>query len=219
MRDESLPNTGLTCDDTTTCEPFRPLKIGTHSVPGDTPTSFAEDSPARTLARPGTSKENAPASTANAPGCGASLPESLASYDLDSSLWKTSQSWLFEDWGELPEAWPRSGMTVNGTAYPLPPLVPTISGTGCSYLPTPSASGFGCRDVPRLLERRRRTQQRTGNGNGFGLTLTQWVRLMEWQATGQTIPGSLNPVWVEWLMGFPLGWTETDALEIASSHK
>ena len=24
--------------------------------------------------------------------------------------------------------------------------------------------------------------------------------------------GSLNPTWVEWLMGFPAGWTDLDAL-------
>jgi hypothetical protein len=33
------------------------------------------------------------------------------------------------------------------------------------------------------------------------------------------VGGSLNPTWVEWLMGFPLGWTVLNALEIASSRK
>lgn len=28
------------------------------------------------------------------------------------------------------------------------------------------------------------------------------------------IGGTLNPTWVEWLMGFPLGWTDLDALEM-----
>ena len=23
-------------------------------------------------------------------------------------------------------------------------------------------------------------------------------------------PGQLNPMWVEWLMGFPLGWTDLE---------
>ena len=31
--------------------------------------------------------------------------------------------------------------------------------------------------------------------------------------------GSLNPTWVEWLMGFPNGWTDLDASETQSSHK
>jgi len=26
----------------------------------------------------------------------------------------------------------------------------------------------------------------------------------------EQVGGSLNPTWVEWLQGFPLGWTELD---------
>jgi hypothetical protein len=29
--------------------------------------------------------------------------------------------------------------------------------------------------------------------------------------------GQLNPTWVEWLMGYPLGWTDSSASEIALS--
>lgn len=31
--------------------------------------------------------------------------------------------------------------------------------------------------------------------------------------------GPLNPMWVEWLMGFPQGWTDSDASETPSCHK
>ena len=31
--------------------------------------------------------------------------------------------------------------------------------------------------------------------------------------------GSLNPQWVEWLMGFPIGWTDCDVSETPSSAK
>ena len=31
--------------------------------------------------------------------------------------------------------------------------------------------------------------------------------------------GQLNPTWVEWLMGFPTGWTDLEASEMPSSHK
>jgi hypothetical protein len=34
-----------------------------------------------------------------------------------------------------------------------------------------------------------------------------------------SVGGSLNPTWVEWLMGFPLGWTALDASEMPSSRK
>ena len=31
--------------------------------------------------------------------------------------------------------------------------------------------------------------------------------------------GSLNPTWVEWLMGWPLGWTDCAPLEMAGYHR
>jgi hypothetical protein len=33
------------------------------------------------------------------------------------------------------------------------------------------------------------------------------------------VSGKLNPTWVEWLMGFPLGWTDLGDLETPSSRK
>jgi hypothetical protein len=33
------------------------------------------------------------------------------------------------------------------------------------------------------------------------------------------VSGALNPTWVEWLMGFPLGWTALNASETPSSRK
>ena len=38
-------------------------------------------------------------------------------------------------------------------------------------------------------------------------------------ALNETVGGSLNPTWVEWLMGFPLGWTALDASATPSSRK
>ena len=37
--------------------------------------------------------------------------------------------------------------------------------------------------------------------------------------TGNEIGGSLNPTWVEWLMGFPLGWTDCVPSATRSSRK
>jgi hypothetical protein len=34
----------------------------------------------------------------------------------------------------------------------------------------------------------------------------------------EQIGGSLNPTWVEWLMGWPLGWTDLKPLEMDKSH-
>ena len=95
--------------------------------------------------------------------------------------------------------------------------------TLCDFVtmyPTPSASGFECKDVERMVSRREECKKRHGNGNGFGLTLGQHVALQtvghslssETQpdslSGAETQPKRLNPAWVEWLQGFPPGWTE-----------
>jgi len=36
--------------------------------------------------------------------------------------------------------------------------------------------------------------------------------------SAQVNGGSLNPTWVEWLMGWPLGWTDLNPLEMDKSH-
>jgi DNA (cytosine-5)-methyltransferase 1 len=103
-----------------------------------------------------------------------------------------------------------------------------------ALFPTPSASGFECKDVDRLLERKEECKAKHKNGNGFGLTLGQYVAvwptptamnatggaaLCKWGGSGaraklraaispEELNGALNPTWVEWLQGFPLGWTE-----------
>ena len=56
----------------------------------------------------------------------------------------------------------------------------TTSGSGCSGWPTADAHGFECKDVFRMMERRQECRDRTGNGNGFGLTLGQLVQLAGW---------------------------------------
>ena len=35
----------------------------------------------------------------------------------------------------------------------------------------------------------------------------------------EQVGGSLNPTWVEWLMGYPLGWTDCGVSETQSSRK
>jgi DNA (cytosine-5)-methyltransferase 1 len=46
-------------------------------------------------------------------------------------------------------------------------------------------------------------------GNSCGLVaIRKRISDEDSQATGQ-----LNPMWVEWLMGFPLGWTDLEGSE------
>lgn len=74
--------------------------------------------------------------------------------------------------------------------------------------PTPEAGCYGTTDVDRLLERRKKYQEKYGN-NGFGLTLGQFA-MVEQHTNGSSVPtekrGALNPEFVCWLMGFPQEW-------------
>src|SRR3972149_4026584 len=90
-------------------------------------TLFAADSH-DDRARTYQSQESKQALTENAQDYGKNSVELLAKYDPNTRLWKTCQLSLVETEGdglaEFSETWPRSGMTRNGIAYQLPPLVP-----------------------------------------------------------------------------------------------
>src|SRR5262245_29045535 len=204
---EFWPDTGPPSGDTATYGPS-PLAALTNGGASSSPGA----SPVRTSARPDGLAAGSSVSTAGDPASGPSSSGSFASYDPGSSLWKTLPPSLWADWDEFSGTWPRSGLMRSGIACRLPPLVPHISGIGCSYLPTPTASGFGVKDVPRLLARRAAAKVRHGNGTGFGLTLQQWLAVLAHSA-GLPI-GQPNPGWVEWLMGFPAGWTDLPPSEM-----
>jgi hypothetical protein len=115
---------------------------------------------------------------------------------------------------------------------------------GCRALwPTPVGSvaqiGEG---TETWLARRERVKETAQNGNGMGMPLTIAVQMWptpaarDWKdglnpaphgmhsdslpvLVNKTDGGSLNPTWVEWLMGFPLGWTALEPSEMPSSRK
>ncbi len=62
-------------------------------------------------------------------------------------------------------------------------------------------------------ERRVRKEYKKG-----GLNLTEYVTVFPMSKTSESMTaagngGKLNPTWVEWLMGFPLGWTDLEGSE------
>lgn len=64
----------------------------------------------------------------------------FATYDPESSSWKTYGDTSL--WGstEFSETWPKSGMTVGGSAFRLPlPVLPTAANASSSLLKTPTA--------------------------------------------------------------------------------
>ena len=179
---------------------------------------------AKTSAR----QENEKASPAADPACGQNTRESFASYDPDSSSWRTSQASVFGGWIEFSETWPRSGMMRCGTAYRLPPSAPITVVTGSSSWPTPRVSDVSAgRRLTLLSESRSSLRRVDKKGRIYGANLSDAVKmwptasaLAQKKRLGCSVgasnpqgPGSLNPNWVEWLMGFPPGWTDLDASE------
>jgi hypothetical protein len=123
---------------------------------------------------------------------------------------------------------PRSGMTVDGLCYRPPQLEPPTKETGGFCWPTPTVCG---------------NYQNKGNMIGLATAVSMWPtpRATEYKDCGpvgsksqahmekrdylcakvkeESKPtGQLNPLWVEWLMGYQIGHTELDALATQWFH-
>ena len=195
--------------------------------------SLQAASPAKTSQSQDSKRES---KTEREAGYGQSAPVLLGSFDPDTPSLKTSQTCLMEN-GELglsefSGTFPRSGMMRSGTVYQLPNLARTITEIGSGLLPTPVASDMGSASQKRIEEAGHPKAAlreavfwptpnasqggTTGNwkpvrdsGHTVQLSLAQSVRNLRIQQ-GKPF-GGLNPTWVEWLMGFPLGHTDLNA--------
>jgi hypothetical protein len=143
-------------------------------------------------------------------GYGPSSPEPFASFAPHTYSWRTSQGSLWgEEWGHSLEVWPSSGMTRSGRAFLRQPSVPRTF-----------AIAFGSSPTPTLWPTPR-AQNGEGRNSRLWLRETGPQNLENAMATADPslVGGSLNPAWVEWLMGFPLGWTDCEHLATRSSRK
>ena len=123
-------------------------------------------------------------------------PSAFAWYDPDTHCWRMLQATLDSDSEAFKEIWPRSGMTRDGIAYQLPPSAPR------TYAIAYSSSLHGDLQWTPTAKANQDSPSMEARAPGRHLWLTPTVN-----------DGRLNPAWVEWLMGFPEGWTDLEHLE------
>lgn len=230
---ESLPNTGPASRATATSE-LSQLNLFDQS------TCSVVAFPVRTSASP----VKAPGWTEPARVFGPNMRGSLASFDPDTSSWKTSPDSVREGLAASSGKWPRSGMTRNGTAYLLQPLARPTGVIGSGSWPTPRAQEGGP-DYAKL-ERGKKPGHSTSPSLATAVALSEqglWPTPTASDArkgyssppgpsndrgretlSGQVhargqVRGQLNPQFVEWLMGFPIDWTAVTPSETHSSPK
>ena len=182
-------------------------------------TLYLEDFHAKTLAQQGKEMDL----MENEAECGNIWRGWLAKYDPNSCSWKTAQCSLL---GEEPESLatlPRWGMTVGGLLWEHPMLEPITNEKGCGFWPTPCLPGNGGTNGKAKLKKMLawptpRTAGMCG-GTGSWELLNKNTTKEEARQMGAGNGGKLNPTWVEWLMGWPLGWTDLKPLEMDKFQK
>ena len=190
---------------------FKPLT----DIPGEELlTWYLEGFHAKTLAQ----QEKVTDLTESVAECGHTWRGWLAKYDQDSCSWRTAQCSLLGEEQELLATLPRWGMTVDGLLWEQPMLEPITKGTGCGLWASPNARDWkdsgasqGNRKSPNLgtqvhwpTPRAFMHKDSTTDRGKFNL--------------GEKVGGKLNPTWTEWLMGWPLGWTDLKPLATDKSH-
>ena len=163
---------------------------------------------------------------------GVSLLGSLARFDRDSSSWKTAQLSLLGGLEPFSETWPRWGLMRDGVCWEQmkPPSRLIAERSRSATRGIESGSWVADRaPTPTVCGNYNRKGASPTSGDG----LATWVRQRlptptvndsknnggPSQMKRDTTPlnavagGPLNPEWVEWLMGWPIGWTALEALE------
>ena len=162
--------------------------------------------------------------------CGTKWRGWLAKYDPDSCSWKTPQCSLLEEEQESLQTLPRWGMTRTGLLWEHPMLEPTINENESGFLeklPTPQSTDYLEKKTSASwkakgavnfslanpeIQAKWATPTVCGNYNRKGASKTSGDGL------ATQVGGKLNPMWVEWLMGWPLGWTDLKPLVMDKSH-
>jgi hypothetical protein len=157
--------------------------------------------------------------------CGTKWRGSFVKYDPNSSLWKTHQCSFLGDLEQFSETWPQWGLMRSGECWEQQTLAQIIKGTESGLLekmwPTPTVA---CVEGGEQSARVEKTQaggyilRKLNKTNmTYGAKLSDAVLFEEKKKNPET-GGKLNPMWTEWLMGWPLGWSKLEPLATGKCH-
>jgi hypothetical protein len=188
--------------------------------------SSAADFLAKTSALPGAET----GSTANGADCGEKWQGSWAKYDRGSFLWRTHQFSLAGDLEPFSETWPRSGSMRHGECFLRPTAELRTSANDSGLWPTPVASDTGSRNKryaqggTQLSLAVKLYPTPTAGNHKSGGYLGEWGGSRARERMRELVPneemfGPLNPEWVEWLMGWPAGWSGLEPLATAKCQE
>ena len=170
-------------------------------------TWFREDFLARTSLPQGTDLE----SMAAVRGSGSTWQELSMRYDPNSSTWKTHQCLWEEDLPWFSVILPKWGMTRAGVLWERLILGPHINETGSGSLPK-------IQDAPTTRKWPTPVASMSKGSSMAALTRKSGADRSNDRLDHAVMAldgGHLNPEWTEWLMGWPIGWTDLKPLEMA----
>lgn len=137
-------------------------------------------------------------------------------YDRNTHSWKTHRCLFDEDLPQSLVTLPKWGMMRSGVLFRLRTAEHPTCENESGYWPTPRANDGEKRGTiannPRngLPSAAMYSTPCARDWKDNGKSPAELARNSETLAT--QAGGRLNPTWVEWLMGWPLGWTDCDAL-------
>ncbi len=157
----------------------------------------------------------------------------FAKYDLRESTWRTPQCSLLGELTEYSETWPQWGIMLSGVCWELPILGLTTTGKESGFWPTPkmnptpTSSMVTIQDFEQARYHRSKrpkyseivptpTRRDWKSGKASQKTMEKNSRPLN-EVIQHQAGGKLSPMWVEWLMGWPIGWTDLKELETDKS--
>lgn len=149
---------------------------------------------------------------------GLKCSESFAKLDRDGSWQKTPIISEQKVSTLSSKDWPNRGMMRNGVCYPLEKWVPTTKESGSGLLPTPTTMGNqlapsmmkhkGCRELKRFLQNLPTPTAHNAKEGGYPAEGTRNTPTLGW-----VVGGKIHPILTEWMLGWPIEWTDLKPLE------